>query len=134
MSAVVLRTPERKARYEYRLTFHFRGNPNAGFGFPCDADGNLRWRDMPNAARINYRKCVEREHNVFGPHVEALRSEYVEPGEMRCPCGTVHPFLFGEDVACDCGLSFNSAGQEIRVTGFGWTDAELESREYREEF
>lgn len=83
--------------------------PGAGFGFDCDADGNV---NLPEEAVSNYRACIAGEFNVVDRGVVVERWSYREPAVGLCCCGR-EVELCGFTNTCDCGRDYNSAGQEL---------------------
>ncbi len=66
----------RKAYYIYRLKFDT--SEQAGFMFPCDADGRVDEAALPDEARANYAACKSGAVAVIKrPYIQ----EYRIPGE-----------------------------------------------------
>lgn len=105
---------ERKTDIYYELMFD-DGHCN-GFGFPCDADGNVLPFENPAAAE-NLKWCFENP-SQFSRYAEVVpfRQTYTEPASGDCSCGE-RVFLTDEYYgACECpkcGKWYNLFGQEI---------------------
>jgi len=99
-----------------------------GLGFPCDEDGVVDVEALPEAAKANYRKCLDGTAGVEAPVVTEIRSRYRHPSVGVCHCG--EEIELGQFTnTCDCGLEYNSAGQQLadrrqwgEETGEHWTE------------
>lgn len=49
----------------YTRHFSWEGDPGAGFGFPCDKDGNVAVEELHECGRRNYEKCLAGGKNVY---------------------------------------------------------------------
>lgn len=106
--------------------FGWRSDPNAGFSFTCDAEGNVG--ELPEAARENYEKCISGEYDVIDQGVVSFIHRWQEPAAIECPCGC-EVDLYGFTNTCECGRDFNMSGQELapreqwgEETGEHWSD------------
>lgn len=83
-----------------------------GFGFPCDAKGNVLPFDE-DAAAENYRKCVDGTHRVKFAGVQHFTTRYKEPAQLRCDCGGI-VLLEGFTNTCGrCWTDYNMDGQRL---------------------
>lgn len=81
----IIQQRERKTNVRYSLSFVWRDDPNAGFGFPCDEKGNLL--PMNKYGLENYQKCISGEYDVIAKGIEKREWSYVEPAIGICSCG-----------------------------------------------
>ena len=105
---------ERKTHISYELAFYY--DENSGFGFPCDAAGNL----LPfqtDAARENYEYCMAHpeEFETFAEVRKNVR-RYTESAHGTCSCGSEVVLYDQYCGACQCekcGRWYNLFGQEL---------------------
>lgn len=104
---------EYKTYVEYELCFD--DGENNGFGFPCDAQGNVD-PNLMDAAKQNLAYCManpekfERWNKVV-KYTRRVR----EPGHGTCSCGR-EVYLYDEyygSCQCECGKWYNLFGQEL---------------------
>ena len=104
---------ERKVITEYRIMFDDGGN--AGYGFPCDQEGNLY--DMNEDAKRNYENCLNHpEYFVRYNELVAETRSYREPAHGKCHCGETVYLTNDYMGACECpkcGQWYNVWGQEL---------------------
>lgn len=115
---------------KYDLIYKWNDCPGAGFGFDCDAKGNVDIEAMNPAARENYEKCKSGEYDVRLIGVTSYDNSYWEPAVGLCNhCGSeVH--LDGFTNTCEkCETDYNMSGQELapreywgEETGEHWSD------------
>lgn len=122
----IIRERELIKSVSHRLSFEYDDMPGAGFEFDCDKDGNV----LPlksEAAQENLAMCLKGEvrgRKISPKGVETFRSSYVEPAVGRCSCGR-EVFLDGFTNTCECGLEYNSSGQELAPRSqWGWETGE----------
>lgn len=98
----------------YELLFD-DGHGN-GWGFPCDANGNILPCDNPAAAE-NLKWCREHKENfVRADVIAAISSSCVEPAHGTCKCGEKINLTNEYMGACQCpacGQWYNLFGQEL---------------------
>lgn len=95
---------------EYELCFD--DGHNNGYGFPCDASGNL----LNEEQRETVAWLLERPQ-MFSRFNEVVRFErkYREPARGTCICGrelTLYDEYYGA-CSCECGRWYNLFGQEL---------------------
>ena len=106
---------ERKTSVSYDLSF-FYGEEHAGFGFPCDAAGNV----LPfqcEEAKQNYEYCMAHpeDFKTFA-HVTKYVSHYTEPAHGTCSCGEeveLYDQYYGACQCPKCGQWYNLFGQSL---------------------
>lgn len=86
-----------------------------GYGFPCDASGNVFPLEF-ECARDNLKFCMEHpEKFEIWNKVKRFENWYTEPAHGRCKCGR-EVYLVDEyygACGCECGRWYNLFGQEI---------------------
>lgn len=106
--------PERKEHIQYELVFD--DGANNGFGFPCDADGNLLPGLMDAALKnLEYARQHPEKFVRFNKVVE-YRRWYTEPAHGICSCGAEVELYDQYCGACsceNCGRWYNLFGQEL---------------------
>jgi hypothetical protein len=108
----IIRRSAQRTSITYSLNFTWRGDSGAGFYFPCDKDGIVDLEAAPEAARRNLASCLSGEFNVVAEGVQVLENAWREPAVGRCDCGR-EVELAGFTNTCECGLEYNSAGQQL---------------------
>lgn len=114
MSIEIIQERRRVVEHDYSLEFRLLTDPNAGFTFPCDKDGN----PMLDACNTRSYLYATQEHpeKFTQPYVEKRSWAYTEPAVGRCRCGE-HVTLQNEYMgACrcpKCGQWYNVFGQEL---------------------
>lgn len=97
----------------YERSFRWRDDPNAGFGFGCDAEGNVDTSQMHPAGIENLQKCLDGTHDVIDQGVQTYTKWVKHPAVGRCVCGA-EVVLDGFTCPCyKCGRDYNWAGQEL---------------------
>lgn len=108
---------ERKTVVEYQIAFD-DGYHN-GFGFPCDAEGNLL-PDLHECAVKNYKECMEHpEKFARWNEVITMRRSFTENAHGTCECGRevmLYDQYYGA-CECECGRWYNLFGQELLPPG-----------------
>ena len=97
-------------RYEYNREFSKKSDPNCGFSFTCDKDGNIFNLDDPYRAE-NFRKATESGEYVDEGIVKRDISYYI-PAMGICECGRKVQLSHSRNT-CECGLEYNSFGQDL---------------------
>lgn len=108
-SMKIIKHSEFHESVSYELMFDVHG-PGWGFGFPCDAAGNVDpvYVAANEARATNYAKCLA---GSVKPYVQKIENHWREPAIGKCVrCGR-HVSLSGFTNTCDCGADYNSAGQ-----------------------
>lgn len=104
---------ERKhvTEHTYAQLFSYVKNPEAGFSFECDSEGNI-FTPRYEAGRANLAACLSGSAEVTGPRLQTFTSSWTEPAVLRCDCGARIP-LEGDTECARCGRLYNSSGQEL---------------------
>lgn len=100
----------------YNRTFRWADNPGAGFGFPCDEDGNVTL-DNP-AAVANWNMCLlgvsPDGRKILDIGISSWVNSWVEPAVGICDVCGAKVELDGFTCTCDeCGAEYNSSGQRL---------------------
>lgn len=95
----------------YSLEFCFTSDPNSGFAFDCDKDGNV-FKENPN-----YLACLTGKVNgldVIREGVKCYKFRYTKPAVGKCSCGRKVELDSGWENKCEkCGRLYNGSGQEL---------------------
>lgn len=128
---------------QYFYCFDYKGNPNSGYQFPCDKDGNIDMAKLAPCAQQNYAKLISGEMPDYAkPYVKTLEWSYVEPTVGICnECGE-EVELRNFTNTCDCGADYNMSGQQLaprecwgEETGESWVDViNADSDSFREDW
>lgn len=97
----------------YALTFQWRSpeRTEAGFGFPCGADGQVIQAEMLPPARANLAHCLD---GTFDVSFEGVRNEsysFMVAAVGECVGCHQEVELGGFTNTCQCGLDYNGSGQ-----------------------
>lgn len=118
----------------YFLDFYYAGEAGrggSGFSFECDERGTVKVTP-DSCAEISYLACLNGE--VAGVKVERQpirkhERDYRVPAVGECNHCGAEVVLGGFTNTCDCGVDYNSAGQELasreqwgEETGEHWTE------------
>lgn len=109
----------------YELVFD--DGHNNGFGFPCDAQGNVNLTKITDAAFENLQFCMSHpEKFVRFNEVVVLKQFWKEPDKGTCRCGQLVELVNQYHGACQCpkcGQWYNLFGQELLPPEkWGWDD------------
>jgi len=109
----ILKESETKTFTEFSLFFVWEDDPNAGFSFPCDEDGNLLDDGMSELGKENFRKCQDGTFDVRSEGIQKREDTYQEPAIGECACG--EKIVLGSFTnTCErCGRDYNWSGQEL---------------------
>jgi hypothetical protein len=128
MTTKWIKRSELVTHIRYSRHFDYEGEVGWGFGFDCDAEGNLL-DDLCNIAVNNYKKCLTGV--VDGRKVVdrgIIREEWTtrEPGVIECVCGEELELWMVMTNTCDkCGRDYNSSGQLLAPRSqWGWDTGE----------
>ena len=121
----IIKEARRHYEQEYQVSYTWRDDPGAGFGFRADGDGNVDVESLPEPARCNYEACISGEFDVTGPEIQTLSWAWTEPARGRCVCGNVVE-LSGFTNGCDrCGRDYDIRGNELAPREqWGWETGE----------
>jgi hypothetical protein len=118
LMATFLRPSKRVTRVTYDRHFEYADTPGAGFGFPCDEQGNLGDEDgaLSELALANYAACLAGEINgykMIDCGIRRFENIYTEPAMIECvDCQRV-VILAYDAVHCECGRYYNLSGQAL---------------------
>lgn len=104
----------RKTEISYSLYYYVKGDYHGGgYGFTCDAEGNVKINEMYDAAVANYERV--KDDPEWDHELQTIRNTYWEPSEWKCDCGaTVYGGGPGDDFDCNvCGRMYNAFGQRL---------------------
>ena len=109
----------------YSHEFRWKDDPHAGFGIPCDADGNVESEEDAEKLAALFGDSEHLNYNG----VEEGVSKYRRPAVGECHCGH-QVTLSGFTNQCKCGAYYNSSGQRLKddprtwgeETGEHWCD------------
>lgn len=109
----------------YEVVFYYERGVVCGFGFPCDANGNLL-DGLTDCAKENYKYCMEHpeEFEVYN-EIHRLERTWRNPNTGKCDCCGETIELYDQYMgACECpncGQWYNLWGQKLLPPrGWGW--------------
>lgn len=125
----IVKQSKRVYEKEYQMNWNWKDDPDAGFSFPCDKEGNILTHEMQPAGLENLRKCRAGEHDVFGPILDSIERSWWECAEGECECGGRVYLQMSLTNTCDgCGREYNSSGQLLAPRNqWGWDTGESEA-------
>lgn len=103
---------------EFKLSYSWKSDPGAGFGFNCTAEGE---RIPHPGSDHNYALCLAevakgKQSKIKFNGIMDLSRDYWEPAEGKCKCGAT-VYLegdYGHGIDCDgCERIYNMSGQEL---------------------
>ncbi len=115
MALEIIKHRQRVQHDEYYHDYRSVSNPNAGYSFPCNEDGELIIEQDNPGRKENYVRVWQDTANYNYLGVKHRVHTYVEPGEGKCKCGRV-VYLnndYGHGIDCECGRIYNMSGQEL---------------------
>lgn len=96
----------------YALDFRWRDTPGAGFSFPCDKDGVIIAKEIPETARENLLKCLIGDYNVRSGGVRDYSYTYFQAAVGRCVCERLVTLEDSFLNTCEgCQRDYNGSGQ-----------------------
>lgn len=100
----------------FSRSFSWKDDPNAGFGFKCDKDGNIKREELHPLSQANLDFCIaDAGKTLIDNGVEDYSYIIRHPVVRRCKCGRELE-MYGDsmgEVGCDCGRVYNIFGQEL---------------------
>jgi len=119
----IIKHRERIEKVYYQRCFYWSGQEdlNYGFGFDCDEDGNVDEQKLNPCGLENFKKCltgsVNGEKIIDRGAVKHIHT-YIDPAIGLCNgCGE-EVVLYGFTNTCECGLDYNSSGQQLAPRHF----------------
>lgn len=107
---------------EHQLVFYY--DDNGGFGFPCDAAGNVCISELTDCAMHNLSECMAHpERFQHYAEVRTSRRRITDHAHGVCECGK-RVYLYDQYMGaceCECGRWYNLFGQEL-LPPTGWED------------
>lgn len=95
----------------YGLAWEWIDQPDAGFSFPCDQQGNILKDQMGPEAWESYKEAQNNPALTF-KGVKDYSYTHFEQAQGRCSCGRLVE-LYGFTNTCECGLEYNMSGQQL---------------------
>lgn len=106
----VVQQLRRVVSIEFNRCFSNAKDDTLGYGFPCDADGNI-WPLVVEGAIANLEGCLSGKFDVIDKGV--VQSDfpcvYHEPTILKCDCGTQIDCYF-DLTMCKCGAQYDLDG------------------------
>lgn len=103
----------------YERSFEFEGEPNCGYGFDCDKNGNLS-PNLCEAAIENYKMCLNTTvingKKLIDRGVKKHNHTYRVPTRLKCDCGEIISLVNECMGACSCPVCeqwYNLFGQKL---------------------
>lgn len=125
MGIKIIKERGTKESISYSLDFNYKDNPEAGFSFPCDENGEILKDKIPQTAIENYYKCLK-DDRFAPPYVRKYKNYWAEPAIGECWCGeevVLENQYMGACQCSKCGQWYNIFGQELRSPE-NWEDDE----------
>ena len=106
-----------KGKWQTRTWYEllFDDGEGGGFGFPCDADGNVE--ELNPAAAENLKWCQAHRDRFVHIGVEEFHQEWKDPDQGTCSCGETFDLIDEYYGACQCPKChrwYNLFGQSLR--------------------
>ncbi len=114
-----VRRARRRTEISYTREFRYRDSEYAGFGFPCDAAGNVDRDALPAPARSNLDRCLAGELDVVDLGVRRDEHRWTEPAVLRCDCGADVVLGHFTNACPVCPRDYDSAGS-LLAPGDQW--------------
>jgi hypothetical protein len=100
---------------EFEHCFSWKNDPHAGFGFPCDEQGNIDKNSLHPSALENLNMCLNSDEIIDKGIVDYSRDFRHKP-ILKCDCG-VEFGLYGDSMG-ECGCPkcdrvYNIFGQKL---------------------
>lgn len=106
----------RETMVSYDLSWTWKSDPHAGFGFPCNANGDVL-PGLSDAAQANLEMC-RTSGELDGPYVREYRHTYTHPATCTCDCGATVTLDY-DPATCDrCNADYNLSGQRLAPRRF----------------
>lgn len=115
----MLKIIKEKKRYtvkDYYIEFIRKDDPESGFCFPADPEGNLLVSGMSDCALRNYYTCLNSPTLFDGPKFTIDERTVVDDPVAECHCGehfTLVSSYLGACMCPKCGQWYNAFGQML---------------------
>lgn len=107
----ILRQRTPRETTTYALFFSHLGHHGTwGYGFGCDAQGNLL--PLSEAATASLAHCRAHPEAFEAPFIQTWQSRWSDPAQGRCECGRT-VVLERDPEECPCGRFYNLSGQAL---------------------
>jgi len=115
MSLEIISHSREKKIPKFSLVYTWVEEPEAGFDFPCDENGELLLNEMSEEDMANYEKCEfgEWKWKVDYRGICDQSITITIPGIAQCYCGEAIQIIGPVNVCPTCGNSYNSIGEEL---------------------
>ena len=115
MGMKILRHRTVREEKTYTLTYQWKDDPGAGFGFPCDDMGSILTDQMSPAAMENYEKCEFGEYKTLVKFVgiSTYSNRWTEPAVGECTCGGEVILASMTNECPKCRALYNGYGQQL---------------------
>jgi hypothetical protein len=113
MKIIQHREHKEHIRYSYEYAWN-QNAPHNGFSFECDSEGRIDFEKMNPCAKENFQKCKDNSFSkpIVFMGLEETKISYVQERIGLCRCGK-EVYLSNFTNTCECGIDYNSAGQEL---------------------
>lgn len=100
---------------EYEISYTWKDDPGAGFGFPCTPEGEIITEELKAPALENLKKCQDGTYNVNPPVLVDLSYHYYDAAVIKCDvCSGRVSLDDAETNHCPgCGTLYNGFGQRL---------------------
>ena len=109
----------------FKIGYKWKEEPDCGYDFPCDKDGNIKTHEMHEAGLDNLRMCrADKGRTMYGPFREKRTTSYHQDAVGECDrCKTEVVLSMSLCNTCDkCGDEYNSSGQLLAAREFWGED------------
>lgn len=101
---------------EYNRCFEYENEPDCGYWFPCDENGNVSLSELSKEALQNYQDCINGKRNLIDGGICKNNFSYTEPAIGICDkCGKEVSLIdsYCGATECECGEWYNMCGQHL---------------------
>jgi hypothetical protein len=100
---------------KYSVVYEWIFEPDAGFDFPCDKDGNIYFAQFTEEQEQDYEECEFGDNSLFieCKGIEDNSTTETLPAIARCYCGSLLPLKRNRNECANCLKVFNQLGEEL---------------------